>query len=91
MPGDPEVLSRLTVEGREFDYFDVTQFGQAYFELPFCLRIWYESVVRNAYLQHDEDVKKVWKKVAEALLENPRETEKREQAEVLFQPGEHNQ
>ena len=80
------MLTQMTLEGRDFDYFDVTQLGEKYFELPFCLRIWYESVVRNAHLQQDEDVKKVWQMVAETLLNNPQKQQ--EEPEILFQPGE---
>ncbi len=67
-----------------------------FFRLPFCLRVLFESAIRNADLSKDKDVAKVWSDVAESLLAERRSANNDNEAtadnkrEVLFQPGNYN-
>ncbi len=71
-----------------------TFINRCFFRLPFCLRVLFESAIRNADLSKDKDVAKVWSDVAESLLAERRminndddEAIADDKREVLFQPG----
>ena len=60
--------------------------------LPYCLRVLFESAVRNADFSTDKEVADVWSAVARNLLADncldDNDDSDDDNPEVLFQPGE---
>ncbi|XP_076650973.1 cytoplasmic aconitate hydratase [Halictus rubicundus] len=75
------LLKSVTIESKDYNYYDISSFGKKYDRLPFSIRVLLESAIRNCdnFQVKAEDVEKILDWEANQTLEDG--------AEISFKPA----